>query len=298
LVLVIARPAGAQLLSYEGFDYAPDSGIATQAGGVGWASAWATGSGNIYGTNAAGSLSYTDVNGKSLFTTGGRLLSGNPQSIGNTTATPNRSLSDTLGNLAAANLAEPGVLWISFLYQRLPGPDNTNAAPFTRQANLGLFAGTGERFDVGAPNTSATVSNYFSVWGNAGPSGAAPLQAGSYPIGTSNGATFVLLRLTIDATTAADTAQVWFNWTNLAVAPNVATATLVDAAVDLTSINNLRFQAGNGNANGTNALFLVDEPRVGRTFGDVAPIPEPSVIAVAAAGGLALLAVRRKHLKK
>ena len=129
--------------------------ISGQSGGFGWAGAWATGSaGNLLGTNVAAGLSYTDLAGQSLLTTNGSLVVGNPAGPTSTTATPNRTLSSTFAGRTT---------WISFLYQRLNF--NLGTLPYLRQANLGLFAGSGERADIGGPNTSATVSNVFSAWG-------------------------------------------------------------------------------------------------------------------------------------
>lgn len=260
--LLYGQPTAlASLLAYDGFDYTPGTTIGGQSGGSGWGSAWAVGgAGNFLGTNVAGNLNYTDVNGQSLQTTGGSLVVGNPNGTSATTAQPNRTLT---GSLAS------GTTWISFLYQRL----NFTPGPYLRQANLGLFdsSGGGERLDVGGANTSATVSNVLSVWGNgATHSVLAPFQAPNYPV--NPGSTyFILVKVIADATTAADTAYVWFNWTNLNVEPDIATATLVDNELNLSLVTALRFQAGNANATGSNAVFQADELRVGTTFVDVTP---------------------------
>ena len=260
LVLYTTNAAKATLLAYEGFDYTAGTTVAGQSGGSGWASAWATGStGNLMGTNVAGNLSYTDVNGLSLVTAGGSLVVGNPAGPATTTATPNRTLSSTLSGRTT---------WISFLYQRLNFTLGT--LPYLRQANLGLFEGSAERADVGGPNTSATVNNVLSAWGSGTHNNAMPFQAASYPI-NSGSTYFILIKVVADSTTAADTAYVWFNWTNLLVEPDIATAALVQNEVNLTSVGTLRFQAGNLNSSGSNAVFQVDELRVGTTFADVTP---------------------------
>ena len=75
-----------------------------------------------------------------------------------------------------------------------------------------------------------------------------------------------------DGSTAADTAYVWINWTNLTVEPDISTANLTNNEVDLSSVNTLRFQAGNLNSTGSNAVFQVDELRVGTAFADVTPL--------------------------
>jgi hypothetical protein len=295
----------AQLLAYEDFNYPAGTTVSGLSGSspdsFGWANPWATsGSGVFFGTNTPGSLSYSDLNSHTLNGNAGSLIVGTYPAPPNTTATPNRNLpfvgpTNTLGSIAAAN---GGSVWISFMYLRL-GP--STGAPFFRQANLGFFRGvtaTGsggtETFDVGAPNTSATVNNFMSVWGNAGPSAAAPLQS-TVPVFTAT-PTFVLMHLVVDNTTATDSAYVWFNPADISIQPGDGTATLTDASVDLSFVNNIRLQAGNGNANGTNSLFQADEIMVGNTFADVTtipPVPEPSALPLATLGGAALACFAR-----
>jgi hypothetical protein len=262
LLLCAANAAKATLLAYEGFNYPAGTPISGQSGGFGWAGTWATGSaGNLLGTNVAGGLSYTDLAGQSLMTTNGSLVVGNPAGPTATTATPNRTLSSTLAG---------GTYWISFLYQRLNF--NLGTLPYLRQANLGLFASSGEKADIGGPNTSATVNNVFSAWGNGTTHNVnTPFQAPNCPI--SPGSTyFVLIKVVADSSTAADTSYVWINWTNLTVEPDISTASLTNNEVDLSSVNTLRFQAGNLNSTGSNAVFQVDELRIGTAFADVTPL--------------------------
>jgi hypothetical protein len=80
---------------------------------------------------------------------------------------------------------------------------------------------------------------------------------------------------------------------------NLGAPTLTSTAeVDLSGVNDIRFQAGGSNANGTNALFLADEFRIGYTVGDVTPftiVPEPTAIAFATIGGISLYVWRRRR---
>jgi hypothetical protein len=260
----------ASLLAYEGFDYPNGTTIAGQSGGAGWTNAWATGGGTFMGTNTAGSLSYTDASGHSLQTSGGSLVVGNPAGSSGTHATPNRPLNINLSGGAGTTAGPGGTIWISFLYQRLNFDLGT--LPYLRQANFGLFQGSSEMASIGGPNTSATVSNVLSVWGTGSATHVvgSPFQAANYPI--NNGSTyFILVKVVTDNTNTADTAYLWFNWTNLLVEPDISTAAIVENEINLSGVNTLRFQAGNANANGSNAVFQVDELRVGTTFGEVAP---------------------------
>ena len=263
--------AGAALLEYEGFNYTAGTSIGGQTGGTGWTNAWAgTSAATFMGTNTAIGLTYTDANGNALLTTGGSVIVGNPVGTTSTTATPNRALNYNLSGGAGSTGYGPGATtWISFLYKRLNFDLGT--LPYLRQATVSLFAGGGERVPIGSPNTSATVSNVFSVWGTGAHSVNAPFQAPNYPI-TSGSTYFVLLKVVTDGTAALDTVYVWVNWTNLTIPPDISTATLVQNEVDLSLINTIRLQAGNLNASiGSNAVFQADELRVGTTFADVAP---------------------------
>jgi hypothetical protein len=306
--LLVAGSANAQFV-YEGFNYdlAPTmpSGFASNNinglnGGTGFQNAWGlpNASGNPWGQIVTG-LNYTDGNGHALVTSGNALQIGTNGGFASA-STPQRIFTNSssaanLGLLAAANSSTPGVIWMSFLYQR---EGDSTGAPFFRQSNLGLFQGTSEKLDVGGPNTSASVNNNLSVWstgtgGTAHP-GSAPLQS-TTPVFSAN-AQFIVLELTVDTTTANDGVSVWFNPTDLS---NLGAPTLTSTAeVDLSGVNDLRFQAGGSNANGTNALFLADEFRIGYTVGDVTPftiVPEPTAIAFATIGGISLYVWRRRR---
>lgn len=302
-VALVNYSAKAQLIVYDGFNYTAATGIAGQSGGdsTGWASPWGTTSaGYQIGTNTAAGLTYGD-----LATDGGALQVGYPQPGvpgGNTTATPQRTLPDTLGDLAAANTADVGTLWLSFLIYNPTYPTTT----YYRQSNLGFFSGaastgTGgggtEKADLGLANGSATVGTDFSAWGGT-VTAAAPNQSTVSAFSAS--VQFVLVEMVVDNTTAADTYYAWFNtdpstFSINADAPDISTASVTNSGADLSSVNALRFQAGNANGNGTNAFYTVDEVRLGDSFADVTPTPEPATVTLAALGGMALFVLRRKR---
>lgn len=263
-------PSRAALIAYEGFDYPAGTTVATQTGGSGWTNAWTGGSaGNFLGTNTAASLAYTDANRNALQTLGGSAIVGNPSGTTATTATPNRVLNFNLSGGAGVTAGPGATTWISFLYKRLNFALGT--LPYLRQSTVSLFEGSGERVPIGSPNTTATVSNVFSVWGTGARNVNAPFQSPDYPI-TSGSTYFVLVKIVTDGTAAVDIAYIWVNWTNLTVEPALATATLVQNEVNLSSVNTLRLQANNQNASGSNAVCQVDEIRVGTAFPDVAPV--------------------------
>jgi hypothetical protein len=298
LTLIAAHSARASSLTYEGFDYPAsiDQTVGGLNGGSGWAAAWASGSGAWIGTNIAGTLSYADSSGHNLAVGGNKLGVGSPTTPFATTSSPNRAMLNasstytTLGALAAANPSEAGTVWISFLYQH-----PTQAAnPYFRQSNFGLFQGTGEKLDIGGPNTSASINNTLSLWSNGGAHpGATPLQS-SVPVFSAN-AQLIVLKLTLDTTTAADGVQVWFNPADMTA---LGSADLTSGAeVDVSGVTTFRTQSGNANANGNNAYWFADELRVGYTPADVMPIliPEPTLTCLAGLGGLALLLRLRRQ---
>lgn len=295
---VIVQTARADLLAYEGFNYTEGTGIAGQTGGFGWAAGWATGSGNIYGTNVAGSLGYTDINSKMLATEGGSLLVSSV-SI-SSAATPNRTLATFMSGPNTYSTLSNGTYWISFLAQRV-GPSNSVPPYYSRQANLGLFQTSSERLDVGRPNTNSFTGTPYDTWslwhanGTAN-NGTAFAQPSAYPLNSPDGASFLLLKVVTDGITAGnDTAYLWVNWTDLMSEPDISTATLTNTGfVNLDGVNNLRLQANGFSGALTNAFLLVDEIRVGTAFLDVA-VPEPSVLALLGLGALVFIQrLRRK----
>jgi hypothetical protein len=296
--LVAALSTRASLLVYEGFDYGTSWLGATNSGGTGWGAGWMTGS-QVYATNSATSLSYG-----SLQTSGGACLFGNPYGPVTGTQQAQRSLNSNLG-LTNFFSGSGGTVWMSFLYQNWT-TDNVGRLGF-RQANVGLFsggttnaasglsnaAGT-ERADVGALNTyTAGVVDNMSLWGSVVPQGMAQQSTFSTLRGSSTAPVLVLLRLDFDNTTAADTIYAWFNPTIGGVDPSTSTAISTNN-IDASGINAIRFAVGNANASGTNAVMMVDEVRLGTTFADVTPVPEPMTFALAGLGGLMLLALRRR----
>jgi len=293
--------ARAQLLAYEGFNYTAGLTIGGQSGGgsFGWSGGWATGSGPYLGTNALNSLSYQDTFGNYLATSGGSMVSGSL--FTSTASTPNRTLANNLSYGTGTTPGAGGTIWISFLAQRIGQPNGSGTPPlWDRQANVALFQGTGERLDIGRPNTNSftgTPYDTWSLWHANGTvnNGTAFAQTTSFPLASPSGASFILMRIDTDATTGNDTSYLWVNWGNLTVAPTLASATLTNTGmVDLSGVNNIRIQANGFSGLLTNAVIQVDEFRVGQSFFDVSVVPEPSILALCGLGLLAALRLSRR----
>lgn len=318
ITLIATLSTQAQLIANESFSYASGSSVISTegTGGTGWGFAWNSKTdpssnptaGYSLSQVAAASLSYTDGSGHTLTTSGGSLISSAGTST--TTAQPERALAAgvTFGSLAAANTADPGTLWVSYLWQGL----NTSATSggLFRQSIMmfltGAGSGTGsgsERLDIGMPNIStaneATVNPNISLWTSGGSlpnnyGSTTPLQS---TVSADNGATdFILMEFIVDNSTAtADTVDVWINPTLNGTAP-VGTPNLTYALQDLSALDGLRVQSGGFNATygSVGGAQQVDEINIGDTPFDVEPVPEPASMALAVLGGLALLGMRRK----
>jgi len=325
LILAGALSANATLIAYDGFTGADSTPVATTAnqinggnGGVGWLqrtvvppqwggnSAWSADSRAIV-TNKAVSLSYNagEAWNGALETTGNRAVVGYDGTRYPTTGGQSANLQRLMpGNMFAMG----GTVWVSFLYQNLNtdmglGGSGTAALGW-REANIKFFGnattntqgnaqinGT-ETLSVGSPNTWDTrYGNYIGAWSGA----STAMSTLTVPRGSSEAAVFCVLRFDVDSSTATatDTVHVWFNPT-LAATPQDSDGGAI-TGIDFTRINALRLNAGNVNNSATNALFAVDEIRLGTTFADVAPIPEPAAFGLATLGGLALLSLRRKR---
>ena len=270
-----ARSVRGALLAYEGFNYfVGATNIAQQNGGSGWSAAWASGSGNIYGSIVTNSLGCSDGNNAVLVTSGNSMMVWS--SASGSSATPNRTLGATLGSLAASNTSLPQMLWLSFVYRSL----NSSTNGLWRQQNIAFFQSSAEYLDVGLPNISAanqaTVLPVFSLWGagkglmSSSISSLAPAAqstvsaAGSVPV-------LVVMQLMVDEFSGTpDQINVWLN-PALDSEPET-TPDLAYSEQDLTGVNIIRFQAGNTNATyGGAGIMQIDEFRIGETFADVVP---------------------------
>jgi hypothetical protein len=295
LVFGVAQPARAALLAYEGFNYTAGSALTNASDGFagdsyGWAGRW-TGAAVPVATNVAGSLGYTDPLGNSLATDGGSVIVGNL--AGSTiNAQPGRSIAvGTLSGNTYSGLPA-GTYWVSFTMQWIgyPTPASmTTSNLYWRKGDIAFKSGvptnatTGgtELLAVGRPNANqfpATPVDTWILWSGGDSDAAASGVATAYPL---TNATFILLRLDVDGSAAADTTYLWINWTNLTVEPPISLAKATNTIANLTGLNNLRLDANNQNASGTNTVLRFDEFRLGTTFANVTPlatVPQPPSI--------------------
>lgn len=285
-LLAAALPASAQLIAYEGFDYAAGTdNIPGLNGGTGFAAAWGTGAGTE--SVLASSMAYTDGLGNILQTTGGSgYFTGTPAAT-----SMSRSLSAARGDGTTT--------WISFVAQRF-GPDAYWAASV--QFRSGDTGGTTEKITVGEiSENNATLgadaaNNWWGLFNQAGAGGSAANTADGYLV---TNLTFVLLRVD-NGVGATDSVRMWLN-PNLNVAPDDLSASVTLSGLDLT-FDRIRIFSRNGGSGFANAELGVDELRLGETFADVSAftaVPEPSTYAaLLGAATLGFVAYRRRRARR
>ncbi len=302
LVVGLATPVKAALLAYEGFDYPAGTGLTNASDGFagdsfGWAGRW-TGANIPVATNVSGSLSYTDPQGNSLATDGGSVIVGNL--AGSTiNAQPSRSIA--VGALAGSTYSglPAGTYWVSFTMQWVgyPTPGSMSSSNlYWRKGDLAFKSGVptnatsggAELMAVGRPNANSfpyTPIDTWTLWSGGDGGALASGVATTYPL---NNASFILMRLDVDGSTGtADTTYLWVNWTNLTIMPPISTANATNTLANLTGLNNIRLDANNQNASGTNTVLGFDEFRLGTAFADVTPlasVPQPPAITSQPAG--------------
>lgn len=292
LVLSSSTPAIADLIAYEGFDYAAGADLSFQNGGFGWATAWGTNSSGITtggqfpgASIKAGNLTYADTAGNTLVTSGNSLF----MTGTNGTSQPFRTLNTVMGT-------NGGSAWVSFMAYRSGTPTNNTLQPFNpypRGANVSFYSTNSERVAIG--NSSGAVSNMFSIV----PTGSSSnIRQSGYDYSNLS---LVVLRFDFADPSAPNTNDAVYMFINpsLGIEPSLADAAAsTNNWFDFT-FNRVRpFAGGNAN-NQPYAELSVDEIRIGTTFADVTPftpVPEPSVVAL---GGVGLLAfawgMRRRH---
>ena len=304
---------------------APNAGLGTSGNtygtgdSFGWAGGWSTSA----GTNQYVATSLTYNNGASLVVDGGAERTGmqHNQVIGSTTAQLQRQFallgnggtSNTLGSIAA-NYG--GVLWMSFLYQNLVndplqwgggdtgGGTNGFAAAwvgFQTGATIGSDGSSqrngGSQLEVGQGNTpTAGVGRGIQIGNLNGNNNMLPVDTDESNYGPAMPADLIVMRLTVDNTSANDQVDLWLNPVIGAGSLGTLGTPTVSYTTNLSSVNGIRLQAGNQNGQRTNAVFVTDEYRLGADFYSVTPTPEPSTIALL---GVALsglwLSIRRNR---
>jgi hypothetical protein len=278
--VMFSMTSSAALIVYDGFDYVAGSSLRTQNGGTGFAAAWAnTGSatetatspGLTYGTITATGIKAT-LNGQQTTSTNGN------------SAFLTRDLSQTFG-------ADGTTEWLSFISQRTGNKSSGGTAQplnYQRVFSLSLFSGsTTEQASVGELSNDPA-----DVWAlNTDATTIAPSVHTTVPLDTQS---FLLLRIDNIAGVSADKAYLWVNPDLSLGEPSIGTAAAT--ITDELSFNRIRLTVGGSQNSGATlaASGLFDEIRIGDTFDDVTPVPEPACASLAL-GCLVSLAVAARR---
>lgn len=287
-LIACGATTSAELLVYEGFDYPVYSSIEFQNGGTGWDAPW-------------GWRNSFDGKG-SVILNGSEIIEGSLTYDGLQTSGNHVKLYGDLGQLELARKMAaviPGTdgtrTYISVLGQRLGPPASTTTKPdgvtpwdnpdteevetypwgqnlYPRGASLRFWSDTnGEKIGIG--NYSNQPTNEWMVYGSGllNPSGVSFTEATA----------FVVVR--IDHTgdeTVADSIYMWVN-PDLSSGENTETAQLqllsvYDindplAPVDMSRLSWISPYVGHASGDRPHAEMLLDEIRVGTTWGDVTP---------------------------
>jgi hypothetical protein len=277
LLLVTAHSAQGQLVVQESFAYPAGVSLQGLAGGTGWAgsgASWSDPSSST--TTASGSLTYGG-----LETSGGSVtLSSFPLQFQSTTR-----------NMASA-LPSTGEFWVSFLIQR------TTAGPFQTDEYGGVTFGgdpflPGDRVFLGAgPVGLLPNDNIQYTIGTSGNPRSDVAPAGGTPA-VSTATVLVAARVRMNPT-GAESIAVFVNPSQAALGNNASSPTTPNLTYDTeftTTSNVFSLQYGNGGG------YRIDELRIGGTWADVTPVPEPVSLLAATALGAGLLGLRRRFTR-
>jgi len=257
--LLVASPAHAALIAYEGFDYASGTGIIGQSGGTGWAA----------GSSWSGydpSVTWPGVVTSSGLSYGSLAIQGNALT---TATTPGPMLSSSA--IYWRNLPQFGqegtTLYVSFLFRPETGYGYYGGVNLTDDYGRGIYVGK-------------SGADGYNNYGLEGPLGV--IDSSSVPV-TAGVTAFIVLKAqflagsdiysifvnpALDGSESAAPSAIKTNFDPVPGSPLVGTTFL---------FNNYGY-------------YTIDEIRVGTTYADVMPtaIPEPASLSLLAVGFAAL----------
>ena len=249
--------AHAALIAYEGFDITSGS-INGLAGTGGGTATWTSGTWN--NTDNVWSAKATGLSYSNLVTTPGGGFSSGP---GN---------QQTFRQLGAQSAT--GTYWLGYLFNRTTGGGGDSLG-------LSFYDGASESTFVGQAGNSNFGFN--APFGN---------FTSTEPIVSGN-TVFLLARYVMDGNTSGQTstAHYWIN-PNISSQPSDASAVNGTGGTLFRAFSLSQIRLGSFGSQGD-----FDEIRIGTTFADVSPIPEPSTVALLGLGALGLLAMRRRFTR-
>jgi hypothetical protein len=256
--------SSAALLVYEGFDYPAGTSLRTQTGGSGFAGPWAN-TGSATETATSPGLTYGDL-----------VVAGNKATLnGQQTTSANGNSAFLTRDLSQSFGADGTTVWLSFISQRTGNKSAGGTAQplnYQRVFSLSLFSGSAtEQASVGELSNDPA-----DVWAlNPDATTIVPSVHTTTPLDTQS---FLLLRIDNIAGVGTDKAYLWVNPDLTLGEPDTGTAAA--SITDELSFNRIRLTVGGSQNSGATlaASGLFDEVRIGDTFADVAPLPEPASV--------------------
>ena len=264
-----APVAHASLLVYEPFNYTAGSTLDNQGNssdvGFQTGSTWQYGGGTQDINTIVSPLTYTDSNGNTLAGSGNAVSL--PNTNGNAEETEYRNLSTIYG--------ASGQTWISLL-----GQGSTEGSNW---AGLSLF-----NISI-IPTTEDQEVMMVGEWSNDWSIVDYPTPGNGVGVASTSSAAneaFLVYQIELGTSTGY-TINMWVNpllGSSLSTTPN---ATYTNTTDTFPGFDQLVLHSG------TQATF--GQIRIGTSYADVAPIPEPATLGLVAVGGLGLLLISRKR---
>ena len=218
-----------------------------------------------------------------VVTTGNLDVTGLQASSGNSASWASGNIQEAYTTFSSVST---GLLYYSFAFRLTAVPTTTTYSFGLLQpggtTNFGStiwLRASGSGFNIGLDNrTLAPTSNYAA------------------PTYNLNDTIFIVGSYEFVGGTLNDVSKLWINpsSTNFGAlsAPTATITATAGAAADLTGVNGFLLRGASGSPSGQ-----MDELKIGTTWADVTPVPEPSSGALLVLGGAALVAVRSLRKK-
>jgi hypothetical protein len=273
LIVVAAYPsfvpisAFGSVLAYEDFAYPAGANLLDQDGGFGFSSAWYGSSSTTNYTIASNSLSSPTP--PELMTQGNRVAGAAIPSNATVSAWMQRNLTTPLG--------APGTTsYVSMLLEPEGTPFTGGFGGFAALSLVQTFGSV--EFDFGLPGVDQSGGGSY---GEESLGGSGRVESDVAPVAGSPVLLVVEANFNINPS-LPDTFTLFVDPTPGAPQPE---STLVKQDLNLTTINEIAIRSG--------GAFDIDEIRIGTTFADVVPVPEPSCMVLFGIGLAALIATYR-----
>lgn len=283
LPAVLASSSYAALLAYEGFNYQPPATPAGSAvfglnGGTNWNAAW-IGNNDGFKTAPDGGLGYGS-------------LSTSTGAIADTSGSSKAYI--RASNATAIASSDTKTRWFSMLLNvnslNATAPVSNTLAIWSGLSSAGANS-TQRGSNVGF-QIDATVSSGYQMYARVGTT----LSSASYGISAPTGTLFIVGKYSANPT-GNDFSEIWVNPnTSLLGGTNLTNGSTAEAYLSVgagSSIDAVSFAFNAVGTYGSSLKGSLDEVRIGDTFADVSPVPEPASIAGLAV--LGFLATRRRR---